>query len=503
MIYDAKSILLNKRSEYKKLKEEKAGVKSNFIYSSLYQILILILPLVTAPYISRIIGVEGNGIYSYTSSVVQYFIIFSMLGLSNYGNRTIAKCRDDKEKLSKEFSSIYIMQLCTSAIMIIMYILYITFFDNKYYIYSLIQLIYLISTCFDVTWFFYGMEKFKLTVTRNTIVRICTVILIFLFVKDSNGLVTYMLLMVLSSLIGQLLLIPFLRKEVKFVKPSIRDVTKHIKPNLILFIPVIAVSVYKMMDKIMLGNMADIKEVGYYEYAERIINIPLGIITALGTVMLPRVSNLLAKGREKEVENYIEKSIEYMMFLAMPICLGLIVVAPELIPIYLGKEYQMTGTIIQYLAVTIIFVSWANVIRTQYLIPKEKDRVYIISVVTGAIVNFVINIILIPQYQAIGAAIGTIFAEFLVMAIQTIAVSKELNIKKYLMYAIKSLIAAFIMSIVIIGLEKIINNKYIVILLQILIGMVVYFALSYKFIKKYIYLIPGINKFIKKEKIKE
>ena len=205
--------------------------------------------------------------------------------------------------------------------MIIMYILYITFFDNKYYIYSLIQLIYLISTCFDVTWFFYGMEKFKLTVTRNTIVRICTVILIFLFVKDSNGLVTYMLLMVLSSLIGQLLLIPFLRKEVKFVKPSIRDVTKHIKPNLILFIPVIAVSVYKMMDKIMLGNMADIKEVGYYEYAERIINIPLGIITALGTVMLPRVSNLLAKGREKEVENYIEKSIEYMMFLAMPICL--------------------------------------------------------------------------------------------------------------------------------------------------------------------------------------
>ena len=114
MIYDAKSILLNKRSEYKKLKEEKAGVKSNFIYSSLYQILILILPLVTAPYISRVIGVEGNGIYSYTSSVVQYFIIFSMLGLSNYRNRTIAKCRDDKEKLSKEFSSIYIMYICNN-----------------------------------------------------------------------------------------------------------------------------------------------------------------------------------------------------------------------------------------------------------------------------------------------------------------------------------------------------------------------------------------------------
>lgn len=481
------------------MKNKAPSIKKNLIYSTIYQILILVLPLITAPYISRVVGVEGNGIYAYTSSIVQYFILFSMLGLSNYGNRTIAKCRDNKEKMSREFSSIYVMQLITSSIMIVMYIIYITFIDNKYYKYSLIQIITLISTCFDVTWFFYGLEKFKLTVTRNMIIKIITAIAIFSFVKRSNGLIAYTVLMAFSSLISQLLLFPFLKREVKFVKPTFKEIKKHIKPNLILFIPVIAVSIYKMMDKIMLGNLTDIKNVGYYEYAERIINIPLAIITALGTVMLPRVSNLLAKGKEKEIETYMDKSLEYMMFLSMPICLGLIIVAPQLIPIYLGNEYVMTGTLIQYLSVTIIFISWANVIRTQYLIPKEEDKIYIISVLSGAVVNFIINLILIPKYQAIGAAIGTIFAEFTVMIIQTFSVKKELKIIKYCKYPIKFAVYALIMSIIILMIGKIISNEYKRIIAQILVGVLIYFSLNYKFVLKNIKYIPVLNKFCKND----
>ena len=335
-----------------------SSVKSNFIYNTVYQILIIILPLITAPYVSRVIGAEGNGIYSYTYSIVQYFVLFAMLGLSNYGNRTIAKCRDDKEKLSKEFFSIYAMQLMTSSLMIVLYIGYITIFDNKYYTYALIQTIYLISTCFDITWFFYGLEKFKLTVTRNIIIRVVSAICIFVFVKGKEDLAMYTFLMVGSTLISQLSLWPFLKKEVKFIKPKFKDISKHIKPNLILFIPVIAVSVYKIMDKIMLGKISEVQNVAYYEYAERIINIPTSIITALGTVMLPRISNLLAKGEEKQVKFYIDKSMEYMMFLSIPICFGLIVVAPEFIPIYLGNEFVTTGNVIQFFAITFIFVYW-------------------------------------------------------------------------------------------------------------------------------------------------
>lgn len=480
--------------------EKTSSVKSNFIYNTVYQILILILPLITAPYISRVIGAEGNGIYSYTYSIVQYFVLFAMLGLSNYGNRTIAKCRDDKKKLSKEFFSIYAMQLMTSVLMIILYLGYITIFDNQYYIYALIQTIYLASTCFDITWFFYGLEKFKLTVTRNIIIRVISAICIFVFVKDKDDLVIYTFLMVGSTLISQLSLWPFLKNEIKFVKPKFKEIIKHLKPNFILFIPVIAVSIYKLMDKIMLGNMTNVQNVAYYEYAERIINIPTSIITALGTVMLPRISNLLAKGEKNQIKFYMDKSMEYMMFLSIPICLGLIVVAPEFVPIYLGNEFVTTGSIIQYLAVTLIFVSWANVIRTQYLIPKEKDKIYIISVILGAIVNFVINMILIPRLQTIGASIGTIFAEFTVMFVQTIAVRKELEIKKYVIYVAKFLVSAIIMTIIIVGIKYIIDNKYLVVIMQIIIGAMIYFLLNYKFILNNIQYIPILNKFYAKRK---
>ncbi len=480
--------------------EKASSIKSNFIYSTVYQILIIILPLITAPYVSRVIGAEGNGIYSYTYSIVQYFVLFAMLGLSNYGNRTIAKCRDNKEKLSKEFFSIYAMQLITSILMIILYIIYITIFDNQYYIFALIQTISLISTCFDITWFFYGLEKFKLTITRNIIIRLISAICIFIFVKNKEDLVIYTFLMVGGTLISQISLWPFLKNEIKFVKVRFKDIVKHVKPNLILFIPVIAVSIYKLMDKIMLGNMTNVENVAYYEYAERIINIPTSIITALGTVMLPRISNLLAKGEEKQVKFYIDKSMEYMMFLSIPICFGLIVVAPEFIPIYLGNEFVTTGNVIQFLAITLIFVSWANVIRTQYLIPKEKDKIYIISVILGAVVNFIINMILIPKFQAIGASIGTIFAELTVMLVQTIVVRKEIEIKKYVRYVLKFLITAMIMTVIIIGIKYVFDNKYLIIIVQIIIGAMVYSLLNYKFISNNIQYIPILNKMYAKRK---
>lgn len=474
-----------------------SSVKKNFSYNIIYQILILILPLITAPYVSRVIGAEGNGIYSYTYSIVQYFALFAMLGLNNYGNRTVAKCRDNKEKLSREFSSIYVLQLLTTISMVILYLAYIYLFDNRYITFALIQLIYLVSTCFDINWLFFGLEKFKLTVTRNTIIKIVSAVSIFAFVKTKEDLTIYAILMTGASLFSQLSLWPFVRKEVKFAKPKWKEVIKHLKPNIILFIPVIAVSVYKIMDKIMLGSMSTIENVGYYEYAERILNMPISIITALGTVMLPRISNLVANGENNTIKIYIDKSMDFMMFLSVAICFGLIVVSPEFIPIFLGNEFIRTGEVIQYLAITIVFISWANVIRTQYLIPNEKDKSYIISVLIGAFVNFSINLLLIPKYEVMGATIGTILAEFAVMLYQTIAVRKELDIKKYLRYLVKYTISGIIMYIIIVNLKNIIQNQYLLILSQILMGGLIYLLLNYKFIIKNIQYIPILNKWKK------
>lgn len=472
-------------------------VKKNFLYNILYQILILIMPLITAPYVSRVIGAEGQGIFSYTYSIAQYFLLFAMLGVSNYGNRMIAKNRNNKEKLSKEFWSIYALQMITTFIMICIYLIYIIFFVSQYRIYAIIQLIYIISALFDISWFFFGLEKFKLTVTRNTIIKILSVLSIFILVKKENDLWIYCIIMVGMTLISQLSLWPFLKKEIIFVKPTWKDIKKHIRPNITLFIPVIAVSIYKIMDKIMLGMLSTMIEVGYYENAEKIINVPLSFITALGTVMLPRATNLIATGKNEQMKIYIDKSMEFVLFASIPLALGLIAVGKTFAPIFFGDEFIETGYIIQFLAVTIIFISWANVIRTQYLIPKEKDKIYIQSVCIGAVINLVCNFALIQKFGAIGASIGTILAEFSVMFYQTIFVKTELLIKKYIRYLIKFLISGIIMFLIVKLQELYITNKFILLVVQVLIGVSVYCILNIKYI--YINMLNPILKKLKKK----
>ncbi len=467
-------------------------MKKNFIYNFIYQILILILPLITVPYVSRVLGADGIGTYSYTYSIAYYFMIIAMLGLNNYGNRSIAKVRDDKQKLSKEFWSIYKLQLITSSIMIILYLLYVLIFANQYKLIAFIQILYVASSVFDINWFFFGIEKFKLTITRNTIIKVFSLVLIFIFVKNQNDVWKYTAILGGSILFSNLILFSFLKKYVKYERTTFREIKKHFKPCLILFLPVIAVSIYKIMDKIMLGAMSTVKEVGYYENAEKIIQVPITLITALGTVSLPRASNMVSNNKENELKALIEKTMPFVMFLAFPMTLGILAVSKSFSIIFFGQEFEKSGLIMQLLSITIIFLSWGNVIRTQYLIPKEKDKEYIISAFLGAIINFIINYLLIPKYTSVGACIGTIIAEFTVMFYQSIVVSKELPLKKYIKNSLPFLFKSLIMFIIIILIGNTIKNIKLQMILQILIGIIIYFLLNRKYIlnqldiKKYI-----------------
>lgn len=471
-------------------------LKKNFLYNIVYQILILILPLITIPYVSRVLNADGIGIYSYTYSIISYFMLISMLGINNYGNRVIAKVRDDKEQLSQTFFSIYFIQLFMTILMIICYTLFVFLFVKEYKNIALLQSIYLFSNLFDINWFFFGIEKFKVTITRSTVLKVLSMILIFIFIKSKNDVWLYTLLLSGSTFLSQLLLFPFLKKEIKFMRITFNDVKKHIRPCLTLFIPVIAVSLYKIMDKIMLGALTNVTEVGYYEQAEKIITIPIGIVTALGTVMLPRISNLVSKGNKDSVYRYIKKSMNFMMFLSIPICFGLMAISSDFIQVFLGNNFEKSSFLICYLAITIIFISFANVIRTQYLIPMEKDRVYINSVIIGAIINLVINAILIPKYQSIGACIGTIFAELFVMLYQLIAVRKELPIIDYLKGVISFLVKSLFMFCVVLLIKRLELFLIIRVLLQITIGSLVYLLLNINYINS----ILDIKRFLKKYK---
>ena len=456
--------------------------KKNFIYNILYQLLLLIIPIITAPYVSRVIGASGVGIYSYTYSIVYYFMLLTLLGVNNYGNRTIAKVRDDKIKLSKTFWSIYSLQLIMGIMMVVIYIIYILIFDNKYKIISIIQLLFIVSAMLDINWFFFGLEEFKKTIARTTFIKIGNVILIFLLVKTKTDVWKYTLIMSGMTCLSQLILWIFIRRRISFTKIKWKDISIHIKPNLILFIPVIAVSLYKIMDKIMLGAMTTVSEVGFYENAEKIINIPLAIITALGTVMMPRMSNIIAKGDKETAKNYISKSIYFVMFLSLAMCLGLVGVGYKFAPLFFGNEFKKTGVLIMLLAITLPFISFANVLRTQYLIPREEDKIYIKSVFIGAITNLIMNIIFIPLYESIGACFGTITAEFAVMLYQSISIKNELPIKEYLIKSTPFLIKSLIMLAIIYPLNFINIDSLVRLICQVVLGCIIYGVLNIKYV---------------------
>ena len=284
------------------------------------------------------------------------------------------------------------------------------------------------------------------------------------------------------TLAGQLILWKFLREKIKFIKVSLNDIIAHIKPNLILFIPVIAISLYKIMDKIMLGSISSVTEVGYYENAEKIIGIPLSLITALGTVMLPRVTNLISRGSIEEVNKYICKSIKFVMFMSFAMCCGLIAVGYNFAPLFFGNEFKKTGILIMLLAVTLLFLSFANVIRTQYLIPKEKDKVYIVSVCLGALINLIMNFIFIPIYGSIGACFGTIAAEFIVMFYQTMSVRKELPIYNYIKNILPFIIKSLVMLAIIYPFNFLEINDILRLSIQVSLGCVIYSLLNIKYI---------------------
>lgn len=455
-----------------------SNLKSNFIYNIIYQILVIILPFITAPYLSRVIGAEGTGIYSYTYSVAYYFMLISMLGISNYGNRLIAKVKDNQEELNCKFSSLLYFHLIFSFIITVIYILYLIFFVKNNLNIAIIQTLFVISSLFDISWFFFGLEKFKITVTRNIIIKFFSVACIFIFVKTKENINIYTFIMAFSTFLSQVSLWTFLKKYVNLRKVKLSEIVQHFKPCCIMFIPVIAYSIYKVMDKIMLGNMSTMIEVGLYENAEKIINIPMGIITALGTVMLPKVSNLVANGKNEESLKYMNSSINFVVFMSTALILGLVAVSPTFIPFYFGKEFTKSAILVQVLSGTIICISIANVLRTQYLIPHEEDMKYIKSVCLGAIANLIFNILLIPRLNSIGAAIGTLIAEFTVMIVQIIDIKKEVSIVKYIRNALVYLSGGIIMFIVIYPFRYLNLSELVIVIMQVLIGAIIFLSIS-------------------------
>lgn len=449
------------------------SLKKNYIYNTINQLLTMLVSIVTVPYISRVLGATNIGIYSYTYSIVSYFIMFVTLGLNNYGNREIAKCRDKRLELNTTFSEIYCMQICCGIFVLVVYFIYIVFLAKQYFFIFLIQTIYIFSSIIDINWAMYGMEEFKFTAIRNSVLTLLNFFLIILFVRNKDSLTAYTFILAFGVFLNQLVSWFYVIKKISFIKPSYTGVIKHIKPNLILFIPIVAVSLYKVMDKIMLGNLTSMRQVGFYESSEKIIRIPTILISSLGTVMLPRMTNLYANDDGKKITTYISKSIDIAMILSSSLCFGIMAVSKEFIPIFYGPGYEICIYIYLVLLPSCLFLAFSNVIRTQYLIPTGREKIFIRSVILGAFVNLIINYLLIPEMQSIGAAIGTLIAEMTVCISQSFEIRHLIPIKEYIKRSIPFIILGIIMFVFIFNIE-LPCERFIALLLKIILGILVY-----------------------------
>lgn len=451
-------------------------VIKNYVYNMGYQVLLLIAPLITVPYVSRILGAHGVGINDYTNAIVTFFLLFGQIGVLTYGNREIAYHRDNIFERSKIFWEIVLMQITTVALAYLVFLVFVWNFSQAYRWFFLVQSLLIIAGAFDVSWYFMGMEDFRKTVTRNMLVRLLSIALIFTFVKTQQDVWKYILILSASSLFGNLTLWPYLRKSIQFIRPSKLKPWTHFNPALILFIPTITTQVYLVVNRIMLRFMDPTKTVavGLFSQSDKIIKLVLAIVTATGTVMLPHIAHKFAAGDVHGIRQSLYNSFDFVTALSVPMMFGIAAVAQQFAPWFLGAEFYDCGKIMMIESPIIVLIAWSNVTGTQYLMPVNRVKEYTISVTIGAVVNVICNLFLIEVFGAKGAALATTISEFSVTAFQIYCIKSTIRRRQLYGNTWKYMLSGIVMFVVVYRLSAMMHMNIVNLFIQVFLGFLIY-----------------------------
>ena len=452
-------------------------VIKNYVYNTAYQILVIIVPLITTPYISRILHSKGVGVYSYTYTIAFAYSLFAGLGVNSYGQREIAYNQEDKRKMSYVFWELMILRTIMTFITIFLYVITIVSY-RQYSRYLIEQIFIIIAVMFDISWFFQGIENFKIVVIRNLIVKVASVILIFIFVKNERDIDVYILINSLSILVSNIFFFINLQKYIEFVDCKKIDVLRHMKGTIQFFVPLIATQIYSQLDKIMLGAILnDTMENGYYEQARKITAIIVAIVTSLNNVLLSRISYLFINNQIGEIKKCFEDSFKVMLFILIPILPGIFILSDNFVIWFFGEDFIKVALLMKMSCILIIFMCLGNFVGVQFLAPTKRQNKMTFAYVLAAIVNFMFNLILIPKYKSEGALIASIVAEAISCGIQWLYLLKSEFRFNILSGIYKYLIAAGIMSFAIVGLRYFVNIEGIgQTILEFFVGMLVYMS---------------------------
>lgn len=445
----------------------------NYLYNVGYQILAIILPLVTAPYVNRTLGPKGVGIYSYTNSIIQWFVILAILGIDLYGQKQIASTRNDKYKMSVVFWEIQIMKTATTVFSFLVLVIFLKIYPVYSY-YMFLQSLAIVSVWLDISWLFMGIENFRITVLRNTIVKVLSLLLIFIFVRTANDLSLYIIITGLAIVLGNFTIWPYVGKVT--VKVGIKDVHpwKHLLPTLSYFVPQNASQIYLLVNKNMLGFMVNTTASGFYNNADNIIRAVLVIVTSVGTVMMPHIANEVANGRKENVYKYTYASLDFVSTIACAMMFGLSSIAMKGSVFFYGKGFEPVGPAMIIESLIIVLIGWNSTLGTQFMIPMNKANSYTTSIVVGTIINVILNVPLIKIWGLNGAALSTVISELLITVYQIYVVRKELRLRSVLKSLLKYMIAGIVMFVVVFNMDIRMNGTAINLLVQIIVGAAIY-----------------------------
>ena len=450
-------------------------VLKNYAYNLSYQLLVIILPIITTPYVTRIFSSDDLGTYGYFSSIVTYFILLATLGVANYGTKVISGHRKD---IDKNFWGIYSLQLGATILSIFLYYMLYIFLQFMHNPVALILGLSLLSKGLDISWLFQGIEDFRKITVRNVTVKLVGVIAIFLFIRSATDLHLYVFLLTIFELLGQLSM--WLPAREFIGKPHFdwEYAKQHLRPIILLFLPQIAISLYVTLDRTMLGALASTKDVGIYDQALKLVNILLTLVTSLGSVMLPRVSNLLSSGDHKAVNKMHEMSFLIYNLVIFPIMAGMLIVNDDFVNFFLGQDFQEARYAIAIMIFRMFFIGWTNIMGIQILIPHNKNKEFMLSTTIPAIVSVGLNLLLLPKLGYIGAAIVSVLTEVLVWLIQLFYTRSYLREVPILGSLIKIIISSGVMYGILLFIKQFLNvSPMINVGLYAVLGAIIYASL--------------------------
>lgn len=408
----------------------KKTVKDIF-YNAIYQVFLIVLPLLTIPILSRRIGSTGLGIYGYVFSISQFLMTVIAVGMNPFRIRNIAKSRKDKKALSLQFWNIYFLQFLIGLSVSFLYIAYIYFFDVKYKNLYLIQLIFIVGLTLDISWFFQGIEEFSKVVIRNTVIKLSSVLLIIIFVSTKDDLWIYVFITSITNFLGSLVF--WLSIHGKVGKPIFNsNVFKQLwKPAFIILTPQLFMQVYTTLDKTIVGYFVDPTELSYYDQSQKIARIILAVLTSITIVMLPKISKAQAEGKSENILVYTKKSFDYTIIIALILFSVVFINTKEFVPWFFGENFKPM-TINMLISCLIIVVSpIGGVFANQFAIAIEKDKEYAYPMIIGAIVSIIGNVAFVPTYGAVAATIVLVVVELLVFFFRVFFVRKEIKISYF------------------------------------------------------------------------